>query len=40
MNKSRKVRAGINKRLYIFGRATYEAVYHLRRYTNFCFSII
>ena len=29
-----------SKRLYIFGTVTYEDVYHLRRYTNFCFSVI
>jgi hypothetical protein len=34
-----EIRAG-SKRLYILGTATYEDVYRLFRYTNFCFSVI
>jgi hypothetical protein len=33
-----EVRAGA-KRLYIFGTANYEDVYHVERYTNFCLCI-
>lgn len=35
-----EVRAGLTKRLYIYGTANYEDVYHNQRYTNFCFSVI
>jgi hypothetical protein len=35
-----EIKSGLKKRLYIFGTVTYEDVYHFRRYTNFCFSVI
>lgn len=35
-----EIRAGLTKRLYIFGTAKYEDVYHVQRYTNFCFGVI
>jgi hypothetical protein len=34
-----EIRSGL-KRLYIFGTATYEDVYQVSRYTNFCFSVL
>jgi hypothetical protein len=34
-----EIRSGA-KRLYMFGTATYEDVYRVSRYTNFCFSIL
>jgi hypothetical protein len=35
-----EIRAGLTKRLYIYGTANYEDVYHIQRYINFCFSVI
>jgi hypothetical protein len=34
-----EIKSGL-KCLYIFGTVTYEDVYHLSRYQNFCFSVI
>jgi Sec-independent protein translocase protein TatA len=34
-----EIKAGSNKRLYIFGTANYEDAYHIRRHTNFCLSV-
>jgi hypothetical protein len=34
-----EIRSG-SKRLYIFGTATYEDVYQVSRYTNFCFNVL
>jgi hypothetical protein len=34
-----EIRSGL-KRLYMFGTAIYEDVYHVSRYTNFCLSVL
>src|SRR5260370_15150258 len=34
-----EIKAGSNKRLYIFGTANYEDAYHIKTNTNFCLSV-
>jgi Sec-independent protein translocase protein TatA len=35
-----EIKAGSTKRLYMFGTANYQDVYHISRYTNFCLSVV